>query len=58
MPYAMSFIFIIMSLGSMLFVGFKKWPCRHVDFKGPGPQKIGGADGGRGGGRSHVECQF
>ena len=26
----------VLSLGSMSYVDFNKWPCRHVDFKGPG----------------------
>ena len=30
-------IFFIMSLGPMLHVDFKKWPCRPVKFKGQGP---------------------
>ena len=35
----MSFIFILMSLGSMSHVGFKKWPCRCVEFKGQDPHR-------------------
>ena len=33
----MSFIFILMSLGSMLHVDFMKWPCRRLEFKGQDP---------------------
>ena len=30
-----------MSLGSMLYVGFKECPCRRVKFRGRGPQVVG-----------------
>ena len=33
----MSFIFFLVSLGSMLHVDFKKWPCRLVEFRGQEP---------------------
>ena len=32
------FVFILLSLGPMSHVNFKKWPYRHVEFKGERPQ--------------------
>ena len=37
MPHVMSLIIFPMSIGSMLHVNFKKWPCRSVEFKGQEP---------------------
>ena len=37
MACVMSIVFFCMSIGSMLHVDFKKWPCRLVEFKGQGP---------------------
>ena len=36
-PYVVSVIFFLMSLGFTSLVDFKKWPCRPVEFKGHGP---------------------
>ena len=33
----MAIIFVLMSIGSMSHVDFKKWPCYPVEFKGQGP---------------------
>ena len=49
----MSIIFLLMSIGSMSHVDFKKWPCHPVDFRGlvpswRGREEVGGGEGGRG----------
>ena len=39
----MSLIFFPMSIGSMLHVDFKKWPCRLVNVNGQWPHKTQGS---------------
>ena len=55
MAYVMSMIFLLMSIGSMSHVDFKKWPCHPVDFRGLGPAWRGR---GRVGGRVGEETQL
>ena len=34
--YVMLFVFFLLSIGPMSHVDFKKYPCRRVEFRGPG----------------------
>ena len=36
-PYAVALFFLVMSISPIWHVGFKKWPCRRVAFRGQGP---------------------
>ena len=36
--YVMSFIISLLLIDPMSHVGFKKWPCHRVEFRGRGPQ--------------------